>query len=64
MKIVVFGASGKTGSLLVDEALKSGHDVIAYVRKPESIKLEHPNLKVVAGYLNEKDKLRSVIYRK
>ena len=61
MKIVVFGASGKTGSLLVDEALTSGHEVLAYVRKPESIKSEHPNLKVVAGYLNEKDKLKSVI---
>jgi len=61
MKIVVFGASGKTGLLLVDEALTSGHEVVAYVRKPESIKSEHPNLKVVAGYLNEKDKLKSVI---
>ena len=61
MKIVVFGASGKTGSLLVDEALTSGHYVLAYVRKPESVKSDHPNLKVVAGYLNEKDKLKSVI---
>jgi len=61
MKIVVFGASGKTGSLLVDEALTSGHHVVAYVRKPESVKSDHPNLKVVAGYLNEKDKLKSVI---
>jgi len=61
MNIVIFGASGKTGSLLVDEALTSGHDVTAYVRKPESVKSKHPNLKVVAGYLNEKDKLKSVI---
>jgi putative NADH-flavin reductase len=61
MKIAVFGASGKTGSLLVDYALTSGHNVIAYVRKPESIKSDHPNLKVVAGYLSEKDKLKSVI---
>jgi putative NADH-flavin reductase len=61
MKIAVFGASGKTGLLLVDEALASGHDVVAYVRKPESFKSDHPNLKVVAGYLNEKDKLKSVI---
>jgi putative NADH-flavin reductase len=61
MKIVIFGASGKTGSLLVDEALSAGHAVTAYVRRPESVKSEHPNLKVVAGYLNEKDKLRSVI---
>jgi len=61
MKIVVFGASGKTGSLLVHEALTSGHYLVAYVRKPESIKSDHPNLKVVAGYLNEKDKLKLVI---
>ena len=61
MKIVVFGASGKTGSLLVHEALSAGHNVVAYVRKPESVKSDHPNLKVVAGYLNEKDKLKSVI---
>jgi putative NADH-flavin reductase len=61
MKITVFGASGKTGTLLVDEALTSGHAVTAYVRKPESMKSEHPNLKVVAGYLNEKEKLKSVI---
>jgi putative NADH-flavin reductase len=61
MKIVVFGASGKTGSLLLHEALTSGHDVTAYVRRPESVKSDHPNLKVVAGYLNEKDKLKSVI---
>ena len=38
MKIVIFGASGKTGSLLVDEALSAGHDVTAYVRRPESVK--------------------------
>ena len=61
MKIVVFGASGKTGSLLVDEALTSGNYVIAYVRKPESVKSDHPDLKVVTGSLNDKEKLKSVI---
>jgi len=61
MTIVVFGASGKTGSLLVKEALTSGIKVIAYVRTRESIKLNHPDLKVVVGQLTEKDKLRSAI---
>jgi putative NADH-flavin reductase len=61
MKVVVFGASGKTGSLLIEEALASGNEVIAYVRTRESIKLVHPNLKIVSGQLNEKDKLKSVI---
>ncbi|GAT63590.1 NAD(P)-dependent oxidoreductase [Paludibacter jiangxiensis] len=61
MKIVVFGASGKTGRLLIEEALTSGYEVIAYVRNKESVKSVHPNLRVVAGQLNEKEKLKSVI---
>jgi len=61
MKVIVFGASGKTGQLVTEEALASGYEVIAYVRNQESIKLVHPNLKVVVGQLNEKDKLKSVV---
>jgi putative NADH-flavin reductase len=61
MKIAVFGASGKTGSLVVEQALAAGHEVIAYVRTPGSIKSEHPNLKVVVGNLNEKDNLKKAI---
>ncbi|OCG56299.1 MULTISPECIES: NAD(P)-dependent oxidoreductase [unclassified Gilliamella] len=36
MKIAVIGASGKSGSLIVKEALSRGHDVTAIVRKPTS----------------------------
>ena len=36
MKIAVIGASGKSGSLLVTEALSRGHDVTAIVRKSNS----------------------------
>lgn len=61
MKLVVFGASGKTGSLLIEEALASGYEVNAYVRTKESIKLVHPNLKVFVGQLNEKVKLKFAI---
>lgn len=61
MKVVVFGASGKTGILVTEEALASGYEVIAYARNRESVKLVHPNLKVVAGQLNEIDKLKSAI---
>lgn len=61
MKVVVFGASGKTGRLVIEGALASGHEVIAYVRNEESIKSVHPKLKVFVGQLNEKDKLKSVI---
>ena len=61
MKLVVFGASGKTGSLLIEQALASGYEVNAYVRTQESIKLVHPDLKVFVGQLSEKSKLRLAI---
>ena len=61
MKIVIFGANGKTGSLLLEQALELGHQVTAYVRKPNSIKLTHPNLKVLVGNLNETLRLRDAI---
>ena len=61
MKILVFGASGKTGSLLVTEALALGFEVIAYVRRKESITEEHPNLKIIEGQLNDKEKLKYAI---
>ncbi len=61
MKILVFGASGKTGSLLVTEALALGFEVIAYVRRKESITAENPNLKIIEGQLNDKEKLKYAI---
>jgi uncharacterized protein YbjT (DUF2867 family) len=61
MKVVVFGASGKTGSLLVQQALNTGHEITAYVRTPESIKHRHPKLRVIEGKLNEMDKLKEAI---
>ena len=61
MKIVVFGATGKTGSLLIEQALAKGHQVTAYVRNPQSIKIENPNLKIVVGNLSETLKLKDAL---
>jgi putative NADH-flavin reductase len=61
MKIVIFGASGKTGSLLVERALVEGHDVTAYIRTAGSINIDHPKLKIVVGNLNETLKLTDAI---
>jgi len=36
MKIVVLGAAGRTGRLIVEAALEAGHEVTAAVRTPES----------------------------
>ena len=61
MKIVVFGATGKTGSLLVEQALAKGHDVTVYVRSAQSVKTENPKLKIVVGNLSETLKLKDVL---
>ncbi|HEY8154087.1 MAG TPA: NAD(P)H-binding protein [Myxococcota bacterium] len=37
MKIVVLGATGTTGALVLDEALAAGHAVVALVRRPEAM---------------------------
>ena len=48
MKIVIFGATGATGSQVVTQALSAGHEVIAIARHPEHI-TPRPNLIVRAG---------------
>ncbi len=37
MKLVLFGASGRTGRHLLQQALAQGHDVTAFVRNPGSL---------------------------
>ena len=61
MKVVIFGANGKTGILLVEQALAKGHQVIAYIRRPESILIENTKLKIVVGNLNEVLKMKDTI---
>jgi len=51
MKIAVFGAGGRIGSRIVDEALNRGHDVTSVVRHPENYTKIHTHLKVAKGDL-------------
>jgi putative NADH-flavin reductase len=48
MQITVFGASGKVGRLVVAEALKRGHSVVAFVHKKNGLSNDK-NLKIVQG---------------
>lgn len=61
MKLVIFGASGQTGRLLVEQALEKGHDVTAYVRREGAIALSHPKLRVIIGNLNDSVRLQEGI---
>ncbi len=49
MKIAVFGSTGRTGGLVVQEALKRGDEVTVLVREPHRVPIAHPQLTVLAG---------------
>jgi len=49
LKILVYGASGKLGTHIVEEALNRGHFVTAVSRDPSHITRRDPHMKVVKG---------------
>ena len=48
-KIVVFGATGGTGKLVVKQALHAGHPVTVVVRDPDVFTIQHENLEIIKG---------------
>ena len=60
MKLVVFGAAGRTGRLIVEQALGHGHEVTAFVHRTP-LELEHPRLSVVAGDVLDFDAVSSAM---
>lgn len=49
MKIAVLGATGRTGTPLVDELLRRGHEVSVLVRSPEKLGEHRDQVTVVTG---------------
>jgi putative NADH-flavin reductase len=49
MKLAIFGATGRTGAQLVQQALAAGHDVTAVARNPHDLRLSHGHLNVLRG---------------
>jgi uncharacterized protein len=60
-KIVVFGATGRTGKYMVQYALEAGHAVTAFVRDASKLNMEHPNLRLVIGDVAETGKVEKAI---
>ena len=54
MNLLVLGATGRTGRLVVEQALAAGHTVTALVRSPEKLTTSNSNLRVVAGEATDK----------
>lgn len=59
MKIIVFGATGGVGSLILPMAVQAGHDVTAFVRSPE--KVTTPGVNIIAGDAFDAAAVRSAI---
>jgi uncharacterized protein YbjT (DUF2867 family) len=49
MNVIVFGATGAVGRLVVETLLEEGHGVTAFVRDPGKLEAHHPALRRVAG---------------
>ena len=61
MKISVFGASGRTGILIVYQALNQGHQVTAFTRRVSGIPIQHEKLKIVEGEILDPVKVREAV---
>lgn len=49
MKILIFGATGKTGIEVVKQTLKQGNEVRAFVRNPQKMTVEDTRLSLIQG---------------
>ncbi len=60
MKILILGATGRTGRIFTHKALEEGHTVTAYVRNPDkalALLGAHQNLTVIPGTLDDAERL-------
>jgi putative NADH-flavin reductase len=61
VRLLVAGASGRTGRLLVEQALAWGHEVTALVRDPSRLGLAHASLLVRAGSVDDRRTLAQAV---
>src|SRR6266853_533193 len=61
MRIFVIGATGHTGTQIVDLALSRGHEATAFVRSPHKIRRQDQRLKVLAGDPRSVEQLASAL---
>jgi len=61
VRLTIFGASGQTGRLLVEQALLAGHHVTAYVRDPARLPITNDRLSIVAGELRDTRRVQAAV---
>lgn len=62
MRIVIFGATGKMGQILVRKALAEGHTVVAVVRNPDKITFQDANLLIVKATLDDAVAIKDALH--
>lgn len=60
MRIAHLGATGRTGSEFLQLALAGGHEIVAYVRRPEALD-PRPGLTVVGGQLDDVETMKAAL---
>ncbi len=61
MKLAIFGATGRTGKPLVEQALQAGYEVTALARTPSKLGISNPKLTIIQGdVLNKADVEKTV----
>jgi len=64
MRVLILGATGAAGVLLIQEALAASHTVLIYARSPEKLPEQtrsHPRVTVHKGELNDREALLSAM---
>lgn len=61
MNLTIFGATGRTGIPLVQQALDAGHEVVAFVRTPSKMPIVNDRLTLVQGDVMNADDVNRAI---
>lgn len=59
--IVVYGASGSVGSMIVEEALSRGHEVVGVSRNPENLQVENTLFSSARGDVTDPDSIFAIV---
>ncbi|TAK12847.1 MAG: NAD-dependent epimerase/dehydratase family protein [Anaerolineae bacterium] len=61
MNLVIFGASGRTGRPLVEQALAAGHTVTAFTRAAHRLGFQHDRLHIVEGDIRDAEAVNRAV---
>ena len=61
MKILLLGATGRVGNVLLEKMLEDGHQLVALVRSPEKITIKSPDLHIIEGNVLDEKALEEAI---